>query len=203
MRFIYKYLIKKYLFSSVFFKNVVFLSLLTSCAYQIGNSTRNMPGGYRLISIPMFKNNTMETGVETFFTSALSQEFHRSKVGQVVPVDQSELKLIGEISSLTVVPTIKKAAGDSAVQNLPQGAVLNTEYKVVMKVSVRVIKMSDQTEIWAGQFDGARNFTGAQVSMAGVNSVNPIYNLSAKRQVISLIANDLMAEAHDRMTENF
>lgn len=62
---------------------------------------------------------------------------------------------------------------------------------------------SDQSVIWTGSFDGSRTYSAASVSLAGIHSVNPLYNLSAKRQNIMLIANDLMAEAHDRIRRTF
>lgn len=182
---------------------VLFLFFLNGCAYHLGNSTRNLPGGYRQLSIPIFENKTLEPGIETYFTSALSQEFYRSKVGKVVSSDQSELKLVGVLTSVVVSPTVKKASGDTAVPYLPNGAVLTTAYKVTVRVSVSVIRQSDQSVIWSGNFDGERSYSAASVSLAGINSVNPLYNLSAKRQNIQLLANDLMAEAHDRITENF
>lgn len=179
------------------------LFFMNGCAYHLGNSTRNLPGGYRQLSIPIFENKTLEPGIETYFTSALSQEFHRSKVGKIVDVESSELKLLGEVASVVVVSTVKKASGDTAVPYLPNGAVLTTAYKVTVRVNVRIVRQSDQSVVWQGSFDGDRTYSGASVSLAGINSVNPLYNLSAKRQNIQLLANDLMAEAYDRITENF
>jgi hypothetical protein len=70
-------------------------------------------------------------------------------------------------------------------------------------VTVKVVRQADGTELWAGSFSGERTYAAPQVTLAGVNSVDPLYNLSARRQNIDLMANDLMLEAHDRITENF
>jgi hypothetical protein len=56
----------------------IYLGLLTGCAYRFGNVSRSLPGGYKYISIPVFKNKTQETGIEVGFTNALIQEFDRS-----------------------------------------------------------------------------------------------------------------------------
>lgn len=119
---------------------LLFFIFLNGCAYHLGNSTRNLPGGYRLISVPIFSNKTLEPGVETFFSSALSQEFHRSKVGKIVDVDQSELKLVGEVSSVVVQPAVKKASGDTSVPYLPGGAVLTTSHNLSVNINVRIIR---------------------------------------------------------------
>ncbi|HRO68381.1 MAG TPA: hypothetical protein PL182_12500, partial [Pseudobdellovibrionaceae bacterium] len=62
---------------------------------------------------------------------------------------------------------------------------------------------SDSEVVWEGRFRGERTYAAPQVHMAGVNSVNPLYNLSARRQNLDVLAQEMMIEAHSRMTENF
>ncbi|MNY58066.1 hypothetical protein D3C86_1943590 [compost metagenome] len=68
---------------------------------------------------------------------------------------------------------------------------------------MKLVRQADGTELWSGSFSGERTYVAPQVTLAGVNSVNPLYNLSARRQNIDIMANDIMTEAHDRITENF
>lgn len=193
-------LLKWCFYSLLAFSAVV---LPTGCAYHLGGTARTLPGGYKYISIPVFKNQTMEAGVEVGFTNALIQAFERSHVGKVTSQSLSDAKIVGVIESIQYLPGGKKTFGDSSAPNLPLGTVLATEYRILVTARVAVVRQADNTEIWTGQFSGERTYLAPAVTLAGVNSVNPLYNLSARRQNIDSVASDMMAEAHDRITENF
>lgn len=183
---------------------LIFLCLsFVGCAYRFGSAARSIPGGYKQISVPVFKNRTQEVGVEVGFTNALIQEFHRSRVAQVVDNSLSEAAVIGQIESVQYLPGAKRVAGDSSSPYLPKGTVIASEYRILVKVSVRVISQADGKQLWAGSFSGERSYAAPQVTLAGVNSVNPLYNLSVRRQNIDIMANTMMVEAHDRITESF
>lgn len=179
------------------------LFFLSGCAYRLGTSTRSIPGGAKKIAIPVFSNRTPETGIEVGFTNSLMQEFYRSKVARVVNKNEAEAFLEGSIENLQYLPGAKKTAGDSSAPFLADGAVLATEYRILLTVRLRVVDAKTQQALWEGSFAGERTYVAPQVTLAGVNSVNPLYNLSARRQNIEVMANDIMAEAHDRITENF
>lgn len=176
---------------------------LSGCAYHLGVASRTIPGGYKQISVPIFKNKTQEPGLEVGFTNALIHEFQRSRVARVVDNSLSEVAVIGQIDSVQYLPGAKRVSGDSAAQYLPEGSVIASEYRILLSVTVKVVRQADGTELWSGAFTGERTYAAPQVTLAGVNSVDPLYNLSARRQNIDLMANDLMLEAHDRITENF
>ncbi len=178
------------------------LQLLSGCAYQLGVASRTIPGGYKQISVPVFKNKTQEPGLEVAFTNALIHEFQRSRVARVVDNSLSEVAVMGTIDTVNYLPGAKRIAGDSSTY-LPNGTVIASEYRILLTVTVKVVRQADGTQLWAGSFTGERTYAAPQVTLAGVNSVDPLYNLSARRQNIDLMANDLMLEAHDRITENF
>ncbi|QDK39685.1 LptE family protein [Bdellovibrio sp. NC01] len=186
------------------FRISMILSLfLCGCAYHLGAASRSIPGGYKQISVPVFKNKTQETGIEVSFTNAMIQEFQRSRVARVVDNSLSEVAVIGSIDNIQYLPGAKRLSGDSATPYLPNGSALASEYRILLTVTVRVVRQADGTELWKGSFNGERTYQAPQVTLAGVNSVNPLYNLSARRQNIDVMASDLMLEAHDRITENF
>ncbi|MGZ3743296.1 MAG: LPS assembly lipoprotein LptE [Pseudobdellovibrionaceae bacterium] len=193
----------RFLMLGLFIPSVLLNALLSGCAYRIGMSSRSLPGGYKYLSIPVFKNSTQETGIEVGFTNALIQEFERSKVGKVTTENLSDVKIVGVIQSIQYLPGTKRTAGESAAPYLPLGTVLASDYRILVAVKVSIIRQSDNTQIWVGDFAGERTYNAPLVTLAGVNSVNPLYNLSARRQNIDFVANDMMAEAHDRITENF
>ena len=70
-----------------------------------------------------------------------------------------------------------------------------------MNLSIK--KRNDEKILWNGQFTGERTFSAARIQAAIVNSANPLYNLSARRRNIAVLAQDMVAEANDKMTENF
>lgn len=182
---------------------MMFFVLMTSgCAYRWGTTTRSLPGGYKQVSIPLFKNKTQEVGIEVSFTNALIQEFQKSSLVQIIDDEKSEVQIVGEIYSL------KYDSGGGGEQPstsnyLPQGTVLAKSYNTTLDVHIRMIRKSDKTQLWSGNFRGERSYNAPAVTLSGVNSVNPLYNLSARRQNINAISLDLMAEAYDRLSENF
>lgn len=177
---------------------------MSGCAYHLGRGARSMPGGASEISIPVFKNRSQETGAEVTFTQALQQEFLRSKVARVVDDPKAEVRVEGEIDFIRYIPAQKKTAGDTSAGYLPDGTVIASQYQIVLQVSLRVVRRSDNEKIWEGRFESRdQTYAAPQITLTGVNSVDPLYNLSARRQKLLVIANELMLEAHSRITENF
>ncbi len=182
---------------------LTFLLIGSGCAYHLGSSERTIPGGYKQISVPIFKNRSQETGVEVALTNALIQEFQRSRIARVVDNSLSEVAVVGTIDSIQYLPGAKRTSGDSSAPFLPLGTVIASEYRILMTVTVELKRQAYGIQLWSGTFSGERTYVAPQVTLAGVNSVNPLYNLSARRQNIETMAGDLMIEAHDRITENF
>lgn len=191
------------IFKGLVILTVLALSGLSGCAYRLGAATRSIPGGYKQISVPIFKNKSQEVGVEVSFTNSLIQEFQRSHIARVVDNSLSEVAVVGQIDSIQYLPGTPRYSGDKTASFLPTGTVIASEYRILLQATVKVVRQADGTELWSGSFSGERTYTAPQVTLAGVSSVNPLYNLSARRQNIDLMAADIMAEAHDRITENF
>ncbi len=187
------------LFFGIMAGNTLFIA---GCAYHWGTTTRSLPGGYKQVSIPVFKNKTQEVGIEVPFTNALIQEFQKSSLAKIVDDEKSDVQIVGEIFSL------KYDSGGGGEQPsssnyLPQGTVLAKSYNTTLDVRIRMIRKSDKAELWSGDFRSERSYNAPSVTLSGVNSVNPLYNLSARRHNINLMSLDLMAEAYDRISENF
>ncbi len=181
---------------------LVTFHLLTACAYQLGVSGRTLPGGYKSVEVPLFINSSTEPGVEVAFTNSLIQEFEKNRVAAVQQPGRAPIIVQGDIRSIIYKPTGPIQKGEKAPL-LPEGTVLATGYRVIVSAEVSLIDKKSGAILWKSQFDGESFYAAPQVTVARVNSVNPHYNLSARRRVIENIAADLMVEAHDRMTENF
>ncbi|MGE0634017.1 MAG: LptE family protein [Pseudobdellovibrionaceae bacterium] len=176
---------------------LVCAACFSGCAYRMGAVERNLPGGYSQVAVPIFKNASYEPSIEVFFTNSLIREFERSKVASVTDRSEAQVILEGDISSVTYTHS------NQSELIAPQGVVLTKTYLVNVTVNIRVVRASDRKILWNGSFRGESPYTAPGVHMAGINSVNPLYNLSARRQTIEKISQSLMAEAHDRITENF
>jgi hypothetical protein len=168
------------------------MAVLSSCSgYHIGDSDRQIPGGYRTVAIPVFKNKTMEAGIETYFTNALVREF------------DAQTTLEGSIDSVGYVVTTQVINGQSGGEFLLPNMLLNTEYRILLLATLRLRRNSDQKVLWEGAFNGERSYLAPQIGLEGVNSADAVYNQSARYQNIEAMATDLMNEAHNRISENF
>lgn len=177
------------------------LTLVTGCAYQLGTSNRGVPGGFRTVAIPVFKNRSQEVGVEVPFTNALKLEFERTHSARVVDERDSEVIVEGAIDSIDYRPIASQTS--AGLPTLPAGAVLATSYLIDVTSTMTLRQKSNGKVLWTGQVKQQKTYTAPQVATSVVNSVNPLYNLSSRRANLDVMATDMMTEAHDRMTENF
>jgi hypothetical protein len=179
---------------------LMILALLASaCAYHFGNYGRALPKGYKLVSIPTFDNKTAETGVEYYFTQAMIHEIERSRIGTVTAKKQAQVVLEGAITDLKYIAETPS----TGFGTLPEHAQLSKGYRILIDTQIHIRRLSDDKILWSGKFSGETRYAAPQVTEAGINTVNPLYNHSAHHQNIRSLANDMMAEAYDRMTENF
>jgi TolB-like protein len=182
------------------------LSVVSSgCAYHFGVRGRTLPGGYSSVEVPLFVNLSQEPGMEVAFTNSLIQEFEKNKVAHVVYSSRqgsAPVLVKGEILSIEYKATSPVQKKDKAPL-LPEGAVLATGYRVMVTTRISLFERSTNKLLWSSLFNGESSYAAPQVFIARLNSVNPLYNLSSRRRIIESIAQDLMVEAHDRMTENF
>lgn len=183
--------------------SVLLLIATSNCAYRYGLSDRALPGGYTQISIPVFKNVTPDVGIEMFFTDALIRRFARSQVARVTDKELAPVVLEGTIKKIEVLPGPAKTNVENQLKTLPDNAVLTTSYRLVVTANVLLRRKSDDKTMWEGNFTNETEYFAPQVGTPIVNSANATYNQSARQQRISVLADEMMAEAHDRMTENF
>jgi Lipopolysaccharide-assembly len=185
-------------FFNLNFSWLVSFVLLTSmgCAYHAGRGDRQLPGGYRTVAVPMFKNNTHDAGIEVYMTNALVREFERMKVGRVADKSEAQTTLQGVIQDILYTP--------NSTNLIPNGSKLNQQYLINLKVNLKLVRNSDQKVLWEGAFVREQSYNTPQIiTTDALTSANALYNHSARYQNLEIMANDLMAEAHDRLTENF
>ena len=61
------------------------MGLIGGCGYGFRGTVNNLPPDIKAVHIPIFVNNTTETGAETIFANALIYEFTRGRTLEVVP----------------------------------------------------------------------------------------------------------------------
>ena len=179
-----------------------------SCAYHAGITDRQIPGGYRLVAVPVFKNNTAETGVEVYFTNAIIRELERSGLAKVTDQRSAEVKLEGTVASVRYVPVNPlpvQPPQNAASLGAPTAidAIQNTEYRILVQTNLRLVKSADERVLWQGTFSGERSYLAPRITIEGLTSANALYNQSARDQNIQSMAHDVMIEAYERLTENF
>jgi hypothetical protein len=175
---------------------------LSSCAYRFGSPERRIPGGYHLIAVPVFKNKTQEVAIESYFTHSMIMEVERSSLAQVTSKEESQAILLGDIMSVDYVlgTEIKP---DTSGYHLPANTVLAKEYRILISAQVRLVRSSDMALLWEGTVKGEKRYAAPLITRETVNTADPLYNQSARRQNIQQVSQDMMAEAYERLTENF
>lgn len=181
---------------------LILTALLTSCAYNISSDKKQLPGGYDQVFLPPFSNRTKLPGIEVYFTNSLGREIRRAAVAKVSDRTSSQVTIEGVIQDLKFAPS-SSPSDKQSIKQLPQYAALFTSYRIFVETSVTVRRNSDSQIIWTGVIRGEKSYDSPQVASAGINTVDPLYNHSARHQYISQLAQDMMIEALDRMTEHF
>ncbi len=177
------------------------LLFLSGCSYKLGFSERGIPGGYENVAVPVFANATVEAGTEVYFTNAIILELERSKLARIVSKDLAQVTLDGTIVSI-IYSGENPLLGTNTY--FPAGVVPPTlGYRIYAKVNLALRRNYDQKLLWKSEFLGERTYNAPVIGTSGLNSADATYNHSAHYQNIAQLANDMMAEAHDRLTENF
>lgn len=186
------------------FMKFVLLALifsLSSCSYQWGNQGQRLPGGYKKIAVPVFRNNTSEQGIESFFTNAILKRLSQSSVFEITNMDGAEVILEGNIEKIVVT-----RSGDIDSESkliLPDYVVLSSTNTVELYVSLVLRHSASGKSLWQSSFVTSVSYKAAQVGAPVINSINPLYNKSARSENLALAAEDLMASAYSRLTESF
>lgn len=176
---------------------------LVGCGYRFGLGDRALPGGYSQVAIPVFKNKSADVGIETAFTNSLIRRFSRSQVARVSDKDSSPLILLGRIDSVETIQGPAVTRESTQLPTLPDRAVLTTEYRLKVSAYLILKRKSDEKILWQGNFVNEKVYAPPRIGAAVVNSANATYNQSARMETLARLADEMMAEAHDRITENF
>lgn len=188
--------------------SLALLISLSSCAYHFGHGNRSLPGGHKTVYVEIFENKSKEVGAEASFTQALNKELVRSGFSVVTSPNMAELVLKGSILRVTNYDGgqiqnfyAEDHANKTAPVKLP--ATYFTSYAMSVMTNLKAVRSRDQKVIWQANLAGYKNYLGASLTKQGIRSSNVLYNQSRRKQTMKLIAQELMQEAFDRLTEKF
>lgn len=186
---------------------MVFFIATASCGYRFGYGDKALPEGVKNIFIPIFDNETYQTGVEVDFTNALIAEIHDSKIARVVTQKNAEATLKGRVIRVDFIPanidSRRRDENDkkAGIVNLPRGTVITTEY--LARVTLEVQMFKNNKLIWKQWLRDERLYDAPQLGLEVINTANASYNRTAKESVIKDLARVMMHELYGRLTENF
>lgn len=186
---------------------VLLFTHLTSCGYNWGHTSRQLPEGARTVFVEIFKNLTVEPGVEHNFTQSLTQELERSGFAVVSSKDAAELVIKGQLVNINQQGSGSRPGFYN--QDFTSGttqaytASFNTFYYLTVTANISAYRSRDKQLVWQTSITGGQLYRGANLKTQGIRSSNVLYNQSRKKQTMKLIAKTMMGEAFDRLTENF
>ena len=186
----------------------VFLVMtLTGCGYQFGYGDRSLPEGVKSVYIPIFENESYQTGAEVQFTNALIAEIHDSKIARISSAKTAEATLKGRVIRVDFeqanIDSRRRDEDEksSGIRNLPRGTVITTEY--LARVTVEVQMFKDGKLVWKQWLRDERLYDAPQLGLEGINTANANYNRTARETVVKDLARVMMHELYGRLTENF
>ena len=188
-----------------FVSAIVSICILAGCAYHMGYGDRQIPGGYRTVAVPVFKNTSHEAGIEVYFTNAFIREMQRSHIGTIADKANAQVTLEGTIDGVTYVrasPILGQGFGPGG-NGYANGTVLNSAVRIGVASTLRLRRNSDQKILWEGSFTREQSYSAPTIGNESLSAMNALYDHSARYQNIEVLAQDMMSEAHDRLTENF
>lgn len=185
---------------------VIILSLtgfFSSCAYKLSSKVDTLPQNVRVIYAPLFKNVSTEPGLEVYFTNSLKRELLNSKAVRMVDGEnESDAVLYGTVTAVEIVSE-EGAIEAKDTQFLPKNTILSTTTKITVTVNIRLQRKNSSEVLWSSEFKQSKNYTPPQLTLPVINSANNLYNLSARRQTLETLSEEMMQLAFDRLVDNF
>lgn len=181
----------------------LFVTLFSGCAYKLSNKVDALPGNAKVLFIPVFKNESTETQVESLFTDAMKNETLRSGYARLSNSENgADAVLLGTIRVVDVINDEFVIEAQNT-KYLPKDSILSTKATVKVSVDLVLKKKGSSEVLWTGGFTQSKDYTPPQITLPTLNSANNLYNLSARRDTLSKLSKEMMQLAFDRMVDNF
>jgi len=155
------------------------IALTAGCGYTVGG---NLPSHVRTVAVPIFRNRTQEPAIESVITSAVVNAFASNGRLKVVPVQQADSLLDGEIIGY-------------AVDSIAFDQSINAQvFRLRVTLNVQFRDLRDNSMLW--RQDGLQE--RADFRVAGQVSRTMVLEESAARQAAVDIGRKIVSLALDR-----
>ncbi len=178
------------MYNSTMKYRIIFIAVLCSltvsgCGYTLVGQG-NLPEHIKTIAIPVFKNNTLEEGVEEVITNAVIEEF----------VSGGKLRLVSESKADAVLTgIIKTYKNKEAVTYDDQNNV--SSYKLTVTVDIELRDLIEDTIIWETEA------LSENADYRGGNDVGPTEEKDNENEALRELAEELAGKIRTLATEGF
>jgi len=175
--------------------------LFTQCGYTLQHRLKDVFRS-KGIFVPVFNNETDETGVETVFTNVVIRELESRR--EVVTSKKGEgiLELTGVIKRIEHKPTALTEPGFGGLQSYRR---LPTEIGVKVVIEFSLTDGSSNRPLWKKSFEGFRRVDAPVDRTFDFQAPSSLgfITLSLIEAVYPVIARDIARDVYDEMVEVF
>ncbi len=158
------------------------LAVVSGCGYHFSGQANPFSGDIRTIAIPVFGNQTTETGFENYVTNQLVYQFSSRKKLQVVGLQEADAVLRGKVLSVDLQDVTFT------------GSYYGIQRKVVITLKA-ALETRDGRVLW--QDENIRKEENYRID------ANPLATEDEKQKALRKIAAELAEMVYVRMFEDF
>jgi hypothetical protein len=158
---------------------VLLVVMCAGCGWYFADRTDAIPRDLKTVSIPLWKNDTAEPGIETLFTNAMVKEFAAKGWLRPTSFGRADTVLEGRIEHIDIQPLSFSSVA------------IELENRVTVTASVVLKRKEDQTILWSvsrlvgrEEYDSTPDFN---------------VNLRNREQALRKLATDLAGSVHDEI----
>ncbi|HUT04042.1 MAG TPA: LptE family protein [bacterium] len=176
---------------------LVLVSLLVGCGYNLVGKGGALPKHVKRISIPVFKNETLETGLEALVTDAVVESFMK-RGGLEITESSADARLKGTVTSYKLKQLSYNSEG------------VANEYRVLIDVKVELTDLKNEKPLFsASKLSVEKDYKVDEV-ISGLYPLSPDHeagNVSTRQQAqqkaLKMAAADLASKITSAILDTF
>ena len=157
--------------------------LFAGCGYHFTGSGARLPVGVRSVAIPIFGNQTLQTGIESDLTGALVDRFVSARQLSLTSQSEADAVLSGTVKSFLISPTAVTLGTQTA-----------TEYRATLTIEATFKRQQDGQVLWKGEMSEWRNYAVAS---------DPAATEANKKDAIRQASDLLAKRLYELLLEDF
>ena len=158
--------------------------LLTGCGYHFTGSGAKLPAGVYSVAIPIFGNQTLQTGIESDLTGALVDRFVSARQLSLASQSEADAVLSGTVKSFIIFPVAVTLGTQTA-----------TEYRATLTIEATFKRQQDGQILWRGEMSEWRNYA--------VVASDPAATEANKKEAIRQASDLLAKRVYELLLEDF